>query len=172
MCWYLDSRVYGALAVCSPLRLWRPLPPSVNAALPNSIHSFWCGHPYLMGLGRGPVFKLCQQNSCSVSYCRGLCFSWDSWVVLVVTQAGQLEGIQRGITSTSPPAPHLSAAVVVLPIDGWTWSGGVGLLIREGSVREPKGATAASPTVALAALSPPRMLLLLFESRMCAFLSE
>lgn len=125
-----------------------------------------------MGLGRGPVFKLCQQNSCSVSYCRGLFFSWDSWVVLVVTQAGQLEGIRRGITSTSPPAPHLSAAVVVLPIDGWTWSGGVGLLIREGSVREPKGATAASPTVALAALSPPRMLLLLFESRMYAFLSE
>lgn len=134
-----------------------------------------CGHPYLTSLGRGR-FQALPAEQLLRQLLQGPFFSRDSWVVLVVTQAGQLEGIRRGITSTSPPAPHLSAVVVVLPIDGWTWSGGVGLLIREGSVREPKGATAASPssfsTVALAALSPPRMLLLLFESRMCAFLSE
>lgn len=109
-----------------------PLPPSLNAAhcpplceilvrsfVPNGLTSRPSPAELLLHqLLRGPFF-------------------WDSWVV-VVTQAGQLEGIRRGITSTSPPAPHHSAAVVVLPIDGWTWSGGVGLLIREGSVRGPQ----------------------------------
>lgn len=145
-------------------------PTAPASSQPDPLVLVWSSLPN--GLRSRPRFQALPAEQLLRQLLQGPFFSWDSWVVLVVTQAGQLEGIQRGITSTSPPAPHLSAAVVVLPIDGWTWSGGVGLLIREGSVREPKGATAASPTVALAALSPPRMLLLLFESRMCAFLSE
>lgn len=96
------------LALCSSLRFYRahflpllisgPSHPFRRPPLPE--HLVWSSMPN--GLTARPVFQLCQQNCCSISY-RGGHFRRDCWVA-AVAQAGQLEGIWTGITSTSPPA--------------------------------------------------------------------
>ncbi len=86
---------------------------------------------------------------------------------MVVTQAGQLEGIRRGNTSTSPPALHHSARVVCCRSMSGP-GGGVGLLIREGSVREPQRSHSHFfSSVVLTSLSPPQMFLPPFENSVC-----
>lgn len=94
------SQVCGALAVCSLLWLWGrvyPLPPSANAALPAhptgplaplSGRLVWSSVPN--GLTPGPVFQALPAELFFRQLVRGP-FCW-----VVVTQAGQLEGIRRG----------------------------------------------------------------------------
>ncbi len=111
----IRSQVCGAPAVCSLLWLRGervyPLPDSTNAALPSHLpppsRSVWCGHPCLMGLRLGPFLSFASRIVAPSVGAGAICR--DSR--LVVTQAGQLEGI-RGVT-------HPALPLLLITAPGW-----------------------------------------------------
>lgn len=114
---------------CSPLHftvplLIRPLP--LVLPPPLGEHLVWSSMPNGRRAPRFPALP-------AEWLLRRFLLHRESWVV--VTQAGQLEGMRRGITSTSPPA-FSSERRGGRAADRWRGWRGERVLIREGSVGE------------------------------------